>query len=107
MTVRSACIPLFTVLLTATAAFAKDGDEEACAGLEVGDDCTRADGDPGVCQEDTSDPGVLTCDDDALGAGGGGDTDTSSSGGCRVAGVQGGAALSLLALGLLRRRARR
>lgn len=100
--------PLFAMLVT-TSAFAKDGDEEACAGLDVGDACTRADGDPGTCQEDTSDPGVITCDDDTpTGGASGSDTDGSSSGGgCDVGGAPAGVLVGLLAAVALRRRSTR
>lgn len=68
---RISCAAVVALLWSATA-FAKEGDVEACAGLEAGDGCTRADGDPGVCQPDDSDPNVIKCDDDGLGSSGAG-----------------------------------
>jgi hypothetical protein len=73
------------VTLAATPALADDADKAACANLEEDDDCTRGDGDPGVCIPDESDPDVLTCDDDSSGTGGSGGDD-SSSGGCSAGG---------------------
>jgi hypothetical protein len=66
-------------LLSTGAALAKEGDVEACSGKSQGDACTRADGDAGTCSPDDSDPNVLTCDDDATGAGG---SSSGDDGGC-------------------------
>ncbi len=89
--------------LVSSTALAKDGDIEACAGLEEGDACTRADGDPGVCQPDDSDPGVIKCDDDAYG----GDDDGSVQCALGTAPAPADTALALVFLGAalaLRRR---
>lgn len=67
-------------LAASSSSFAKEGDIEACEGLEDGDACTRADGDAGICQPDASDPGVITCDDDGLGAGNSGNSGAGNSG---------------------------
>ncbi|NUO49401.1 MAG: hypothetical protein HOV80_11150 [Polyangiaceae bacterium] len=95
------------LLFSPAVAFADDADKAACASLEEGDDCTRGDGDPGVCSRDESDANVLTCDDDAIGSGSGGSDDGSS--GCSASGhAEGSIAGVLLALGaLLTARARR
>ena len=94
---------LATSLLLASPAFAREGDVEACMDKAEGDDCTRADGDPGVCQPDDSDPDVLECDDDAL-------ADDSVQG-CSTSGRPIGDTAALLvagaALGLSRLRRRR
>lgn len=67
-------------LASSSSALAKEGDIEACEGLAVGDACTRLDGDPGVCQPDASDPNVIKCDDDGLGAGNSGNSGAGNSG---------------------------
>ncbi|MEQ1506388.1 MAG: hypothetical protein ABMB14_29440 [Myxococcota bacterium] len=79
-------------------AFARDGDEAACDGLAIGDDCTRADGDAGACVEDDSDPGVVTCDDD------GASSSSGDSSGCATVPGAGWLALGLGAAGAVRRR---
>lgn len=81
------------VLGMSIAAFAKDGDEEACVGLVDGDACVRADGDAGVCQPDESDASILVCDDD--GASG---SDSGSGSGCDSGS---GAPVGWLAMALL------
>lgn len=84
---------MMVVLGMSLAAFAKDGDEEACVGLQDGDACVRADGDPGVCQPDESDVNILVCDDD-------GQVGDDSSGGTSC-NTGAGAATGWLALSLL------
>jgi MYXO-CTERM domain-containing protein len=86
----------------AAPALAREGDKEACIGLAEGDECTRADGDPGFCFPDDSDPNVLECDDDGSGS--------ASDDGCSMA--AGGAspwslAAAAAALGLVGLRSRR
>lgn len=102
---------LFGVLLASASLFAAlpaaadDADKAACASLDEGDDCTRGDGDPGVCIPDESDASVLTCDDDTS-SGAGGSADDNGSG-CSATGragsagwlVIGGVALALASRG--------
>ena len=99
---RITCMSIVTVatsLLLASPTLAKEGDVEACIDKVEGDDCTRADGDVGVCQPDESDPNVLKCDDDAL---------DDSSEGCNTTGRGGdGAGLLLAAAALFASRFRR
>lgn len=83
-------------LLWGAPALAREGDAEACDGLEVGDDCTRSDGDAGVCEEDRSDPNVVVCEDGA----GSGSADCGTAGGASL----GGLALALGGLSIRRRR---
>lgn len=73
-------------VLAAPMALADDEDKAACVDLDEGDDCTRGDGDPGVCIPDESDPNVLTCDDDTLSSGGGG-SNSGSGDGCSASGA--------------------
>ena len=102
----------FAVVLSAGAAPARadQADKDACASLDEGDDCTRGDGGSGVCVPDESDPGVLTCDDDASAGGSGSGDDGSgddSSGGRALAcsasdgAPSGGAAPLAFALGAI------
>jgi MYXO-CTERM domain-containing protein len=90
-------------------ALADDADKAACADKAEGDDCTRGDGDPGVCVPDDSDP-VLTCEDDAGSSGRGSgsgdssadssDDDTSTGDGCSAGGAPGSGLGALLLAGL-------
>lgn len=91
---------VMALLLGAATADAREGDEAACEGLVEGDDCTRANGDAGLCQPDDSDPEVLVCDDDGLGS-----SDGSGSSDCSTAGssAAGWLALGLVAVGSRRR----
>jgi len=90
-------------------ALADDADKAACASLDEGDDCTRGDGDPGVCIPDESDTNVLTCDDDTSGAGAGGSGGSDGSSDCSSAGTRGSSGLgfffaALAGLAVSRRR---
>jgi hypothetical protein len=102
-TTRFSIAALATSLLLASPAFAREGDVEACIDLAEGDDCTRADGDPGICQPDDSDPDVLECDDDALAD----DAAQGCSASGRPLGDASGLVLVGAALGLSRLRRRR
>ena len=87
-------------------AMANDEDIAACEGLELGDPCTRPGGGGGeatFCQEDVSDPTVLTCDDDAAATDTGVDT-TGGGSGCDHTGGLAWAAAALAPLTLRRRR---
>ncbi len=73
----------------ASPVLADDADKAACADLDEGDECTRGDGDPGVCIPDESDTGVLSCDDDTLGSGSSSSSGSSSddgTSGCSASG---------------------
>ena len=84
------------VALAPAIALANDEDKAACADLQEGDECTRKDGDAGVCVPDDSDP-VLTCEDDV----------SDNLGGCAVDSEYGGViGLGGLALLLALRRQR-
>ncbi len=59
-------LAILSLLAFSPEARADDADKAACADLENGDDCVRGDGDEGTCVPDDSDPGVLTCEDEAF-----------------------------------------